>query len=124
MNSAIRIFVQRIGSVGAVTFFGFAGSLGGTLIGAEDPSVGAPEILRADRSASPIPDAAEVMRRVLARAHANAEVPDDQHYHYEKRSVFEEFDSEGRLIKSTEKQYQVKTIHGEPFSRLLKVHGR
>jgi hypothetical protein len=72
----------------------------------------------------PLPSGAEILKRVLLRAEANSKIPDDQQYHYSKRSVFEELDSEGRLVKSTEKIYNVKPIHGEPYSRLIKVQGR
>ena len=72
----------------------------------------------------PLPSAAEILKRVLLRAEANSKIPDDQQYRYTKRPVFEELDSEGRLVKSTEKIYNVKTIHGEPYSRLIKVGGR
>jgi hypothetical protein len=71
-----------------------------------------------------LPPGTEIMKRVLLRAEANSKIPDDQQYRYSKRSVFEELDSEGRLVKSTEKIYHVKAIHGEPFSRLIKVQGK
>jgi hypothetical protein len=71
-----------------------------------------------------LPPAWEVLKRVIARAETNAEIPDARQYHYQKRSVFEEFGSDGRLLKSTEKIYAVKMIGGQLFDRLIKIQGK
>jgi hypothetical protein len=76
------------------------------------------------RSAEPLPDAAEVTRRMTERAQAVAQSAQGPQYICNKRSVVEELDPRGNLVKSEEKLYEVKWIAGFPFNRLVKIHGR
>ena len=75
-------------------------------------------------SAEPLPAASNLVQRVIERAQRVARAGQTNHYAYEKRSVTAELDDDDRVIKSTEKLYQVKLIGGLPFTRLVKVQGR
>lgn len=76
---------------------------------------------RADES---FPSASNLIQRVVARAQLVAQAEQTNHYAYAKRSIVEELDEKERVIKSTEKLYQVTLIGGVPFPRLVKVQGR
>jgi hypothetical protein len=78
----------------------------------------------ANRGSMTLPSSGEVLKQVMARAQANAEIPDALQYHYQKRSAFEEFASDGRLLKSMEKIYAVKMIGGRLFDRLIRIQGK
>jgi hypothetical protein len=71
-----------------------------------------------------LPDAKEVMARVLRRASALAKESDGQKYLYLKQTRTEELNSRGETIRSTEKIYRVIQIQGWSFARLVKVQGR
>jgi hypothetical protein len=93
----------------------------GLLVGEISPD---PSGISTNRAGTALPPAEEVLKRVMMRAQATADIPDDQRYQYQKRSVFEELGSDGRVLKSTEKIYAVKTIGGRLFDRLIKIRGK
>jgi len=72
----------------------------------------------------PLPPAAEVTRRMLEHSRALVESEQVPQYTYEKRSVLEQLDAEGRVLTSEEKVHEVRLIHGFPFNRLVKIKGR
>ena len=76
------------------------------------------------RAAEPLPAASNLLQRVVDRSRLVARTVQTNHYAYEKRSVTAEMDEQERVIKSTEKHYQVMLIGGVPFTRLIKVQGR
>src|SRR5262245_10714621 len=75
-------------------------------------------------AAEALPAGSNILQRVIARADFVAKTNQTNHYTYEKRSVTIELDEKGRVVKSTEKLYQVVLIGGLPFPRLVKVEGR
>ena len=76
------------------------------------------------RAAEPLPSAAEVTRRMLEHAQKVAESEQAPQYTYEKRTLFDQLDSSGKVMSSEEKIYQVRLIRGFPFNRLLRIKGR
>ncbi|HTD67181.1 MAG TPA: hypothetical protein VK846_11690 [Candidatus Limnocylindria bacterium] len=75
-------------------------------------------------AAEEFPSPSNVVQRVLKRAELVAQAGQTNHYTYEKRAVVAELDDKDRVIKSTEKLYQVVLLGGLPFPRLVKVQGR
>ena len=71
-----------------------------------------------------LPAASSLIQRVVERAQLVARAEQTNHYTYEKRSIMVELDEQDRVIKSTEKRYEVVLIGGLPFQRLVKVQGR
>jgi hypothetical protein len=71
-----------------------------------------------------LPDATQVMERVVQRAGEVARAGEAGKYVFEKHSVSEELDSSGNATKTTEKTYEVIRIEGRPFSRLVKIQNR
>lgn len=71
-----------------------------------------------------LPPASEVTRRMLEHARTLAESEQAPQYTYEKRTVLEQLDAEGRVLTSEEKIHQVRLIRGFPFNRLVKIKGR
>ena len=78
----------------------------------------------ASPAAGTLPDAATVTRRMIARAQAVATTAQGPQYTYEKRSLLERLDANGRPATSEEKVYQVTLTAGLPFNRLVKIQGR
>jgi hypothetical protein len=76
------------------------------------------------KSADELPNASNVVHRLVERAQLVAQAEQTNHYAYEKRSIVAELDANDRIIKSTEKLYHVVLIGGLPFPRLVKVQGR
>jgi hypothetical protein len=78
--------------------------------------------------ASPIdgalPDASQVMQRVILRGEDEGRTPQANEYAFEKRIVNEELDASGTPTKSTEQTSEVIPIQGIPFSRLVKIQNR
>ena len=72
----------------------------------------------------PLPSGSNVIHCLLERGEKVAKTDDKNHYTYDKRSVVEEFNDAGKVVKSTEKFYKVVLIGGLPFPRLVKIHGR
>jgi hypothetical protein len=70
-----------------------------------------------------MPTASEITRRMVERSQALARA-DGPQYTYLKRSLLERMDSEGQILSSEEKLYQVTLTAGLPFNRLLKIQGR
>lgn len=77
----------------------------------------------AAHGAEELPAASNVLHRVVERAQLVARASQTNHYAYEKRTVTAELDENERVIKSTEKIYEVMVIGGLPFPRLLKIQG-
>lgn len=96
-----------------------AGLLAGLLLG-----FGVPPVARAAAEPAPLPDAASVMHKVLERAQNNGGEDLASRYAYEKRSTVEEFDSSGKVTKTTEEVFNVFPIQGVPYSRLVRTKGR
>lgn len=71
-----------------------------------------------------LPDSAEVTSKIVQRARAVARSQGNPPYSYQKRSLVEELDAAGQVVKATEKTYEVTLIAGVPFSRLVKIQGR
>lgn len=69
-----------------------------------------------------LPAATEVTRRMVERAQQIA--GQSQQYAYDKKTLIEELDSQGGVVKSTVKVHRVKLIAGLPFSRLVQIQGR
>jgi hypothetical protein len=74
-------------------------------------------------AAETFPSASNVIQRVLVRSEMVARA-NLTNYAYNKKSITEELDEKERVIKSTEKLYQVMLIGGLPFPRLVRIHGR
>jgi hypothetical protein len=70
-----------------------------------------------------LPEASEVTRRMIERSRAVAQA-DGAQYTYQKRSLLERLDADGRNLKSEERIYQVTLIGGFPFKRLIRIQGR
>jgi hypothetical protein len=79
-----------------------------------------PQVVRA---AETLPEASEVIRRIIERSRAVAQA-DETQYTYQKRSLLERLDADGHCLKSEEKIYHVTLIGGFPFRRLIKIQGR
>jgi hypothetical protein len=77
----------------------------------------------ANPGGSGLPDASEVMRRVVQRAD-NTENAREAKYTFEKHATIEELDSSGKPTKTRQETYQVIPIEGARFSRLIKTQGR
>lgn len=71
-----------------------------------------------------LPTASSVLQRVLLHAEQTSRSDGSSKYAYEKKSVVEELDSEGKATKTTEKIYHVMPIEGIPFSRLIRIQDR
>ena len=76
------------------------------------------------RAAETLPEPAEVTAKLLARARSIARTVASPKYCYQKRSLVEELNGAGQVVKSTEKLFDVTLIAGVPFSRLVKIQGR
>jgi hypothetical protein len=61
-----------------------------------------------------------MVKRADEMSHAN----EARKYSYEKRSHTEELDAAGKIIKATDKLYEVVPINGVPFSRLTQIQNR
>jgi hypothetical protein len=72
---------------------------------------------------APLPDAAGVMRKVVERAQNSGGEDSASLYTYEKRSTVEEFDSSGKVTKTTEEVFNVFPIQGVSYSRLVRIKG-
>ena len=71
-----------------------------------------------------LPTAGAVLQRMLQRANDVAPAREAFRYAYEKRSLTEDLDDNGRPIKTTRKTYQVTPIQGVPFARLIRINNR
>lgn len=71
-----------------------------------------------------LPNATNVLRRIIERATAVAGAEHGPRYTYEKHSVFEQLDEHGKTTKTEERFYEGKWIAGFPFDRLVKIKGR
>ena len=71
-----------------------------------------------------LPTASSVLERVLHRAEQTSRSDEASKYTYDKRSVVEELDSNGKPTKTTEKIYHVELIDGIPFPRLIRIQDR
>lgn len=76
------------------------------------------------QAAERLPLASEVLRRMVERAQAVARDELGAHYTYQKRSLLDHMDAEGKTVKSEEKFYEVMLVAGFPFNRLVKIRGR
>jgi hypothetical protein len=70
----------------------------------------------------PLPDATNVVQRLIERARAVAR--DTNRLTYEKISVVAELDEAEKTVKSTEKHYRVLQVGGLTFQRLTQIKGR
>jgi hypothetical protein len=70
-----------------------------------------------------LPDASEVMRKVVQRAD-DTENAREAKYTFEKHATIEELDASGTPTKTRQETYQVIPIEGARFSRLIKTQGR
>lgn len=75
-------------------------------------------------AAEALPDAAAVTRRMVERAQAIARAEHGSQYTYDKRSLMEQLDSSGQVLKTEGRLYQVRLIAGFPFNRLVQIQGR
>jgi hypothetical protein len=80
--------------------------------------------LTASVRADDLPATSNVVARVLERAELVAKGNEATHYAYQKRTVTAELDEKDKVVKSTEKTFNVVLINGVPFSRLVKVQGK
>jgi hypothetical protein len=71
-----------------------------------------------------LPAGSNVIHRLLERGEKVAKAHEAQHYTYDKRSLVEELNESGKVVKSTEKLYKVMLINGLSFPRLVKIQGR
>jgi hypothetical protein len=71
-----------------------------------------------------LPDASDVLRRMIKHAHAVASAESGSHYAYQSRSILEQLDGSGEVIDSQEKIYTVQLIAGYPIHRLTKIEGQ
>jgi hypothetical protein len=81
-------------------------------------------LVSAGQSGENLPAATEVLRRMLERAQSVARDEMGTRYAYEKRSLLDHMDAEGKTVKSEEKFYEVMLVAGFPFNRLVKIRGR
>ncbi len=99
-----------------------------TVLNAAWLAIGVPVMAIADplaaRASEDLPEAAAVVHRIIQRADEVARNGSAHRYVYQKRSVVEELDADGKASERTEKLYQVVLIDGAPFSRLIKVQNR
>jgi hypothetical protein len=72
----------------------------------------------------PLPTADAIIQRMLDRSAELAKCTETNHWTYDKKTLSEELDSDGKVEKKKEKLYRVKIIKGVPFSRLVKISGR
>ena len=75
-------------------------------------------------AAESLPNASNLVQRMVARAQDVALAPQTNRYIYEKRALKTELDDKERVTESTEKLYQVTLIGGLPFSKLAKIQGQ
>jgi hypothetical protein len=71
-----------------------------------------------------LPDASQVIERVVQRADDVACAGEAGKYAFEKHSISEELDTLGKATKTTERTYEVIPIQGVPFSRLVRIGNR
>jgi predicted esterase len=76
------------------------------------------------RATQSLPEAAEVVRRIVERAQAVARDEAGAHYVYETRALLDHLDAGGQTVTSEERIYQVTLIAGFPFDRLVRIQGR
>jgi hypothetical protein len=76
------------------------------------------------RAPEQLPAASEVTRRMIERSQALARDAQGPQYTYEKRSLLERLDTNGKCLSSEQKIHQVTLIAGLPFNRLVKIQGR
>ncbi len=79
---------------------------------------------RASSADGALPDASEVMQRVVRRADDSGRAREAREYAFERRSTKEELDASGEPTRTTEETYAVIPINGIPFSRLVKIGNR
>jgi len=72
----------------------------------------------------PLPSATNVLNRVIDRASHLARDGNDEKYSYAKRTLTQELNSQGEVIQSTEKKYEVLLVRGWPFARLVQIQGQ
>ncbi len=73
---------------------------------------------------SPLPTPQVVVERMLNRSVQVANAEHSEVWVYDRTSVMEELDDDGRGVETTEKLHRVKVFRGVPFSRLVKVRGQ
>ncbi len=79
----------------------------------------------AARAVSPnAPDVAEILRQTAERARAVAAAGDAAVAEYRKVSWYETLDSDGVVVRRSEKIYEVRLIGGMTENRLIAVNGR
>lgn len=72
----------------------------------------------------PLPEASQLMKRVIARSAEVSETPDSIQYQYSRRHIIEELDGKGNVTERKDKEYEVVWLAGWPYSRLIKVDGK
>ena len=75
-------------------------------------------------AAEQLPSATNVLQRIIERAAAVAQAEKGPRYTYEKHSLLEYLDENGKTTKTEERFYQVRLVAGFPFDRLIKIQGR
>ena len=68
-----------------------------------------------------LPEASEVMQRVVQRAEDVARAGEADKYTFEKHIISEDLDGLGEATKTKDQEYRVIPIQGVPFSRLIKI---
>jgi hypothetical protein len=76
------------------------------------------------QAAESLPSGQQVLQRVLDHSAALAAVTNASAWAYDKRTVMEKLDGDGKVEERTDKLHRVRIIQGVPFSRLVKMEGR
>lgn len=66
----------------------------------------------------------DLLRRIVQRAHEVAATTNTPVLKYDKRSLYETFDTDGTLKRAKEKVYEVTLLRGMTFNKLVEVEGR
>jgi hypothetical protein len=74
--------------------------------------------------ASAIPEADDVVRRLLERAKWVASSEAVPRYTYQSRSILQQLKGNGKVIHSQEKHYRVDLVSGYPIPYLTKIKGK
>lgn len=91
-------------------------ALGAALIGAVTPA--------AAQNNTPLPNATEVIDKVVARARWVLEHRPALQYTYRQQVLVEKLDDEGAVKEREERIYELVRIEGEPYLRLVQKNGQ
>ena len=71
-----------------------------------------------------LPEASELVHRIVERGRKLLHPSASQNYTYDKRSLEENLDDDGRVAESMVKWYRVRVVEGKPISKLIRIEGR